>query len=259
MIVRLFRFKPDYRRCRSPPRSTGRKGRVGRRDRDVQQQRGLPGERSRGDVPFVSCYGRRAASDARPREHVAVGVVRASSERARCCARMRETMDLCIGCKGCKRECPTGVDMAKMKIEFLHHYHDIIRWRGEPTDRISATLRSYAARLAPLLNLRDRCLPGAAERAISWASVRRENSAMVDTTLSREARPLKAARSSCSSIPLTAISSRRMRAPRSTCCTRRLSRVIPSGARPAVVLWADFSGHRPGRRGQRRPGAPLRH
>ncbi|MBM3524127.1 MAG: FAD-binding oxidoreductase, partial [Alphaproteobacteria bacterium] len=31
---------------------------------------------------------------------------------------MRETMDLCVACKGCKRECPTGVDMARMKIEF---------------------------------------------------------------------------------------------------------------------------------------------
>ena len=31
-------------------------------------------------------------------------------------------LELCVGCKGCKRECPTGVDMARMKIEFLHHY-----------------------------------------------------------------------------------------------------------------------------------------
>ena len=32
---------------------------------------------------------------------------------------MADTMKLCVSCKGCRRECPTGVDMAKMKIEVL--------------------------------------------------------------------------------------------------------------------------------------------
>jgi ferredoxin len=35
---------------------------------------------------------------------------------------LHDTMDLCVGCKGCKRDCPTGVDMARMKVEFLAHY-----------------------------------------------------------------------------------------------------------------------------------------
>jgi FAD/FMN-containing dehydrogenase/Fe-S oxidoreductase len=35
-----------------------------------------------------------------------------------------EILDLCIGCKGCKSECPSGVDIAKMKSEFLQHWYD---------------------------------------------------------------------------------------------------------------------------------------
>ena len=31
---------------------------------------------------------------------------------------LHDSMDLCVGCKGCKRDCPTGVDMAKMKVEW---------------------------------------------------------------------------------------------------------------------------------------------
>ena len=41
---------------------------------------------------------------------------------------VREALDLCLACKGCKRECPVSVDMATYKSEFLaHHYEG--RWR----------------------------------------------------------------------------------------------------------------------------------
>jgi len=89
---------------------------------------------------------------------------------------MRETMSLCISCKGCKRECPTGVDMARMKIEFLHHYR---KRRGlTPRDRLIAYLpryAPYAARVAPLINLRNTVplLARLGERLLGLSSARK--------------------------------------------------------------------------------------
>ncbi len=36
---------------------------------------------------------------------------------------LKEVLDLCISCKGCKSECPSNVDMAALKAEFQHQYH----------------------------------------------------------------------------------------------------------------------------------------
>ncbi len=101
-------------------------------------------------------------------------------------------MALCLSCKACRRECPTGVDMAKMKIEVLAaraRRHGVGR-----RDRLIAALPRYAplaARLAPLANLRNRSalLARLAERTLGLSARRPLPAFRRDFFRDAEARP----------------------------------------------------------------------
>ncbi|HKI98767.1 MAG TPA: FAD-linked oxidase C-terminal domain-containing protein [bacterium] len=66
---------------------------------------------------------------------------------------MYESMDLCLECKACKTECPSQVDMAKMKYEFLYHYQQVngVPLRSRLFSNIELLSRAGSA-LAPISN-----------------------------------------------------------------------------------------------------------
>src|SRR5205807_5055232 len=58
---------------------------------------------------------------------------------------VKEALDLCLACKGCKGDCPVNVDMATYKAEFLSHYY---KGRLRPRAAYSMGLIHWAARAA---------------------------------------------------------------------------------------------------------------
>ncbi len=109
---------------------------------------------------------------------------------------VREVLDLCLECKACKGECPTNVNIARLKAEFLHQYH---REHGVPLRNLVfghvaelgriggalAPLSSWLARSGPVRWLNEKVL-GIDRRRLPPAFARRS---LVRTLRGREGEP----------------------------------------------------------------------
>ena len=73
---------------------------------------------------------------------------------------MREALDLCLACKGCKSDCPVGVDIAAYKAEFLsHYYHGRLRPAAYAMGLVMYWARLAVARLPTLANFLSQTSP----------------------------------------------------------------------------------------------------
>jgi len=124
-----------------------------------------------------------------------------------------EALDLCLACKGCASDCPTGVDMATYKAEALYQKHEVAGVRRPRSHRLLGRLPRWADRAAPVAGLANRMMRVAPVARLARAT------AGIDQRRS---------------IPAFA--------------PRTLRRSVPSdgadGAVPDVWIWADsFSDH----------------
>ncbi|WP_306061650.1 FAD-binding and (Fe-S)-binding domain-containing protein [Natronococcus wangiae] len=87
-----------------------------------------------------------------------------------------EVMDLCVGCKGCAKDCPSEVDMAKLKAEVEHEYHQ--RHGASVRDRLFANIHTFSklgSLTAPVSNYATK-LPGARAVLEGTIGIARERS-----------------------------------------------------------------------------------
>jgi FAD/FMN-containing dehydrogenase/Fe-S oxidoreductase len=96
-----------------------------------------------------------------------------------------EVMDLCLSCKGCKSECPSNVDVAKLKAEFLQHYYDAngVPFRSKLIANFTASAK-LGAMFPSLYNFAvSNSIIGAAIKKFSGFATKRSMPTMYKTTL----------------------------------------------------------------------------
>ena len=147
-----FNWKAAFDECTAPG-ATGAKSQMNALMCSIEQCNGAGDCRKSNLIGGTLCPAYKVSGDELKTTRARANVLREILTRGGDDAQIKEELDSCLACKACKRECPSNVDMAKLRAEMLQHYYD---QHGTPLRSFlvahMADIERFGTKIRPLYN-----------------------------------------------------------------------------------------------------------
>lgn len=118
-----FNWKAAFDECTAPG-ATGAKSQMNALMCSIEQCNGAGDCRKSNLIGGTLCPAFKVSGDELKTTRARANVLREILTRGGDYAQVKEELDSCLACKGCKSECPSNVDMTRLRAEILQHYYD---------------------------------------------------------------------------------------------------------------------------------------
>ena len=118
-----FNWKAAFDECKAPG-ATGAKSQMNALMCSIEQCNGAGDCRKSNLIGGTLCPAYKVSGDELKTTRARVNVLREVLTRGGDYRQVKEELDSCLACKGCKSECPSNVDMTRLRAEVLQHYYD---------------------------------------------------------------------------------------------------------------------------------------
>ena len=118
-----FNWKAAFDECKAPG-ATGAKSQMNALMCSIEQCNGTGDCRKSNLIGGILCPAYKVSGDELKTTRARANVLREILTRGGNYTQVKEELDSCLACKGCKSECPSNVDMTRIRAEVLQHYYD---------------------------------------------------------------------------------------------------------------------------------------
>ena len=118
-----FNWKAVFDECKAPG-ATGAKSQMNALRCSIEQCNGAGDCRKSNLIGGTLCPAYKVSGDELKTTRARANVLREILTRGGDYKQVKEELDSCLACKGCKSECPSNVDMTRLRAEVLQHYYD---------------------------------------------------------------------------------------------------------------------------------------